>query len=115
MNESLFESSEDEKRITNQQGSSFGSVVDSLYATILARKDASPDESYTAYLLNADLDKVLKKIGEEATEVVMASKDGDREHLLYEVGDLFYHTLVNCARFEISPEDISKELESRFK
>lgn len=96
-------------------GSSIGEVVDQLYTTILSRKDSSPDESYTSYLLNAELDKVLKKIGEEATEVVMASKDGDRAHLLYEVGDLFYHTLVNCARFNIAPEDIAAELRGRFK
>lgn len=103
----------------NPQGhlraSSIGEVVDQLYTTILSRKDSSPDESYTSYLLNAELDKVLKKIGEEATEVVMASKDGDREHLLYEVGDLLYHTLVNCARFDIAPVDIAAELRGRFK
>lgn len=95
--------------------SRFGAVVDTLYDTIESRRDANRETSYTAYLLQAHEDKVLKKIGEEAAEVVMASKDGDVEHLRYEVGDLFYHTLVNCARHGITPDDLAQELAARFK
>ena len=95
--------------------SEFGEVVDTLWATILDRKTADPEKSYTAYLLNAHEDKVLKKIGEESAEVVMASKDGDTDHLRYEVGDLLYHTLVNCARHGITPQDLAEELRARFK
>ena len=95
--------------------SEFGEVIDTLWATILDRKTADPEKSYTAYLLNAHEDKVLKKIGEESAEVVMASKDGDKDHLRYEVGDLLYHTLVNCARHGITPQDLAEELRARFK
>ena len=95
--------------------SEFGEVIDALWDTIQKRKTADPEKSYTSYLLNAHEDKVLKKIGEESAEVVMASKDGDRDHLRYEVGDLLYHTLVNCARHDIAPQDIAEELRARFK
>lgn len=95
--------------------SDFGTVIDTLWETILGRKSADPKDSYTAYLLNAHEDKVLKKIGEESAEVVMASKDGDKEHLQYEMGDLLYHTLVNCARHGITPQDLADELRARFK
>lgn len=95
--------------------SDFGEVIDTLWQTIQSRKTADPQDSYTAYLLNAHEDKVLKKIGEESAEVVMASKDGDQDHLRYEVGDLLYHTLVNCARYGITPQDLAEELRSRFK
>lgn len=95
--------------------SDFGEVIDTLWETIQSRKTADPKDSYTAYLLQAHEDKVLKKIGEESAEVVMASKDGDKEHLQYEVGDLLYHALVNCARHDIDPQDLANELRARFK
>lgn len=95
--------------------SDFGEVIDTLWQTIQCRKTADPQDSYTAYLLNAHEDKVLKKIGEESAEVIMASKDGEKDHLRYEVGDLLYHTLVNCARHDITPQDLADELRSRFK
>ena len=95
--------------------SDFGTVIDTLWETIQGRKDADPEKSYTAYLLTAHEDKVLKKIGEESAEVIMASKDGDKDHLQYEVGDLLYHVLVNCARHGITPQDLAGELEARFK
>ena len=93
----------------------FGTVVAALWETIEQRRTADPGESYTAQLLTGAEDKLLKKIGEEATEVVMAAKDGDVDHLRYEAGDLVYHLLVVCARHGINPEDLADELAARFK
>ena len=93
----------------------FGTVVAALWETIEQRRIADPGESYTAQLLTGPEDKLLKKIGEEATEVVMAAKDGDVDHLRYEAGDLVYHLLVVCARHGISPEDLAAELSARFR
>ncbi len=95
--------------------SRFGEVIDALWETIEARRDADPEASYTAKLLTGHEDKLLKKIGEEATEVVMASKDGDADHLRYEAGDLVYHLLVVLARHGLTPDDLAEELAARFK
>ena len=92
-----------------------GPVVDTLWETILTRRDADPEASYTARLLTGHEDKLLKKIGEEATEVVMAAKDGDADQLRYEVADLVYHLLVVLARNGLEPDDLAEELASRFK
>lgn len=78
------------------------------------RKQASPDESYTAKLLNDGVDKILKKVGEEATETVIASKTGKNEEIIHEVADLWFHTLVLLKYHELSSEDILNELEGRF-
>ncbi|HSK46387.1 MAG TPA: phosphoribosyl-ATP diphosphatase [Coriobacteriia bacterium] len=93
----------------------FGEVIDSLWATIEERREADPAASYTAKLLSGPEDSLLKKIGEEATEVVMAAKDGDAAHLRYEAGDLVYHLLVTLARHGVTPDDLAEELASRFK
>ena len=92
-----------------------GEVVDALWETILTRRDADPEASYTARLLTGHEDKLLKKIGEEATEVVMAAKDGDADQLRYEAADLVYHLLVVLARNGLEPDDLAEELASRFK
>jgi phosphoribosyl-ATP pyrophosphohydrolase len=92
---------------------SLGSVVDELWAVIESRRDADPETSYTARLLGGPEDKLLKKIAEESGEVIMAAKDGDREHLRYEVGDVVYHLLVVMARWGLTPDDIAEELASR--
>ncbi len=89
-------------------------ILDELYSVILSRKDASPDSSYTASLLNKGIDKILKKIGEEATEVVIAGKGGINSEIVYETADLFYHCLVLLAARDISTEDIWTELQRRF-
>jgi phosphoribosyl-ATP pyrophosphohydrolase len=78
------------------------------------RKDADPDSSYVAQLYSKGLDKILKKIGEEATEVVMAAKDGDKDNVVYEVADLWFHTLVLLAQQDLSPDAVLKELDRRF-
>lgn len=95
--------------------SRFGEVIEALWETIEGRRDADPEDSYTARLLTGHEDKLLKKIGEEATEVVMASKDGDADHLRYEAGDLVYHLLVVLARHGLTPDDLAEELAARFK
>lgn len=78
------------------------------------RKGADPDSSYVAQLYSKGLDKILKKIGEEATEVVMAAKDGDKDNVVYEVADLWFHTLVLLAQQGLSPDAVLKELDRRF-
>jgi phosphoribosyl-ATP pyrophosphohydrolase len=93
--------------------SSLGDVIDSLYAVIRGRAHADPSESYTARLLQGPPDKLLKKIGEEATEVVMAAKDHDRDQLRYEAADLVYHLLVTMAAEGVSPDELAEELASR--
>ena len=78
------------------------------------RKQAKPDSSYVASLYDKGLDAILKKIGEEATETVIAAKDGDAEHLVYEVADLWFHTLVLLAERGLGPDQVLSELERRF-
>ena len=90
-----------------------GDVLDELFAVIESRRDADPEESYTARLLGGNEDGLLKKIAEESGEVIMAAKDADREHLRYEAGDLVYHLLVVLARSGLTPSDLAEELASR--
>jgi phosphoribosyl-ATP pyrophosphohydrolase len=92
-----------------------GGVIDELWTVIESRRDADPESSYTAKLLSGDEDKLLKKIAEEAGEVIMAAKDADKEHLRYEIGDVVYHLLVVMARWGLSPDDLAEELASRRK
>lgn len=92
-----------------------GDVVDSLWTVIESRRDADPESSYTARLLTGREDSLLKKIGEEATEVVMAAKDADADQLRYESADLVYHLLVVLARWGLTPDDLAAELAARFK
>ena|SRR5664280_528071 len=93
--------------------SRLGSVVDELWAVIEARRTADPESSYTARLLTGNEDQLLKKIAEEAGEVIMAAKDGDAAHLRYEIGDVVYHLLVVMARWGLTPGDLAEELASR--
>ncbi len=84
-----------------------------LTETIEARKQASPDTSYVAKLFAKSEDAVLKKIGEEATEVVLAAKGGDRTHLVYETADLWFHCMVLLARYGLNARDVLNELARR--
>lgn len=88
-------------------------LIKNEYNVILERKDKNEEGSYTAYLFEQGLDKILKKVGEECTEMVIAAKNNDKEETVYEVTDLIYHTLVMMANQGITPEDIEKELEKR--
>ncbi len=89
-------------------------TLEKLAAVLEARKASDPDASYVAGLYAKGLDAILKKIGEEATETVMAAKDGDAEKIVYEVADLWFHTLVLLASQGLKPQDILQELERRF-
>ena len=86
---------------------------DTLYALLQSRKEELPEGSYTSYLFQKGIDKILKKVGEECTEVIIAGKAGDRAETVYEISDLAYHVLVMMVEFGIRPEEIRKELKSR--
>ena len=79
-----------------------------------ARKGAPADSSYVASLYAKGLDTILKKVGEEATETVIAAKGGDRDQIVYEMADLWFHSMVLLAHEGLGPEDIMRELERRF-
>jgi phosphoribosyl-ATP pyrophosphohydrolase/phosphoribosyl-AMP cyclohydrolase len=87
--------------------------LDSLMATILGRKNQPKEGSYTTYLFEKGLDKILKKVGEESTEVIIAAKGGDRGETVYEIADLVYHMLVLMVQAGISLDDIKQELAGR--
>lgn len=89
-------------------------ILQALYQVILQRKTAPVDSSYTASLLHKGIDKILKKFGEEATELVIAGKGGDRGETIYEAADLFYHTLVLLAYRDIPLDAVLDELRRRF-
>jgi phosphoribosyl-ATP pyrophosphohydrolase len=89
-------------------------VLQKLEQVILERKANPSDNSYTASLLLKGTDKILKKLGEEATELVIAGKGGVRAEIVYEAADLFYHTLVLLAHSDIPLEDVLAELQKRF-
>lgn len=88
-------------------------VLKDLYATILDRKVNGEEGSYTAYLFDKGLEKILKKVGEESTEVVISSLGDSKEEQVYEICDLTYHLLVLMAELNIPLEDIEKELQHR--
>ena len=83
------------------------------YETILARKDAKEEGSYTCYLFEQGLDKILKKVGEESTEMVIAAKNGVKDETVGEICDLIYHTLVMMVNENITIEDVEAVLEKR--
>jgi phosphoribosyl-ATP pyrophosphohydrolase len=89
-------------------------VLEELSKVLEARKSATPESSYVAGLYHKGLDAILKKIGEEATETVMAAKDGDPEKVIYETADLWFHSMVLLAHLGLGPEEVLKELERRF-
>ncbi len=90
-----------------------GDILDRVAATIAARRNADPAGSYVATLFAKGDDAILKKIGEEATETVMAGKDGDAARITAEVADLWFHCLVLLARHGLGPDDVRAELARR--
>lgn len=88
-------------------------VLTRLARVIEARRGGDPEASYVARLLSRGTDGILKKIGEEATETVMAAKDGDRERIVAETADLWFHCLVMLAHFDLAPADVLVELARR--
>jgi phosphoribosyl-ATP pyrophosphohydrolase len=89
-------------------------ILQQLTEVLEQRKNADADSSYVAGLYAKGLDAILKKVGEEATETVMAAKDGDPDKLVYEVADLWFHTLVLLSSEGLSAEDVLQELARRF-
>jgi phosphoribosyl-AMP cyclohydrolase / phosphoribosyl-ATP pyrophosphohydrolase len=90
-------------------------VLRELYSVVEERKEKRPEGSYTTYLFNSGLDKILKKVGEEATETIVAAKNEDSTRLVSETGDLIYHLLVLLVERGITLEEVSRELKGRRK
>lgn len=89
-------------------------VLTKLAAVLEARKNADPESSYVASLYHKGTDTILKKLGEEAIETVIAGKGGDRDEIIYETADLWFHSLVLLAHNNIEPQLILDELDRRF-
>lgn len=89
-------------------------VLQQLAEVLEQRKQQSADQSYVASLYAKGLDHILKKIGEEATETVIAAKDGDKAKIVYETADLWFHCMVMLADQGLGPEDVINELQRRF-
>ena len=94
-------------------GTTANDTLARLASVIEARRHGDASASYVARLLQKGPDAVLKKIGEEATEVVMACKDGDRTKIVAEVADLWFHSMIALAQFGLAPADVLAELERR--
>ena len=89
-------------------------ILKKLAETLEARKGADPQSSYVAWLYAKGLDAILKKVGEEATETVLAAKSGERAKIIHETADLWFHTLIMLAQTGVKPDDILAELDRRF-
>lgn len=91
------------------------SIINKVYSQIINRRDNPKEGSYTNYLFDKGLDKILKKVGEEASEVIIGAKNKNKDELIYEVCDLIYHSLVLMVNEDITIDDIKKELTKRHK
>ena len=89
-------------------------ILQQLAEVLEQRKQEAADKSYVAGLYHKGLNSILKKVGEEATETVMAAKDGDKQQIVYETADLWFHCLVMLAHLDLGPEDVLAELQRRF-
>ena len=89
-------------------------LLQELAQVLEQRKTANPENSYVASLYAKGLDTILKKVGEEATETVIAAKNGDKEQLIYETADLWFHCMVLLAEQDLHPDDVLNELQRRF-
>ncbi|MGJ0484542.1 MAG: phosphoribosyl-ATP diphosphatase [Methylomicrobium sp.] len=89
-------------------------VLQQLAAVLEERKQQSAEKSYVASLYAKGLDTILKKIGEEATETVIAAKSGDKQQIIYETADLWFHCMVLLAQQGLGPDDVLNELQRRF-
>ena len=88
-------------------------ILDRLAETLEARKSADPQSSYVAKLYAKGMDSILKKVGEEAAETIIAAKDGDKAQIIYETADLWFHTMVMLAHAGLHPNDVLTELARR--
>jgi len=98
-------------KVLEEQNNS--NIINDLYTVIGDRRDNPKEGSYTGYLFQKGLDKVLKKVGEEASEVIIGAKNNNKEELVYEISDLIYHLLVLMVMKDIEVEDINQELRGR--
>ena len=89
-------------------------ILQRLMAVLASRKDASPDSSYVAGLYHKGLDAILKKIGEESAETIIAAKSGDKQQIVHETADLWFHCLVMLAQQDLEAQQVLDELERRF-
>ncbi|NIP37741.1 MAG: bifunctional phosphoribosyl-AMP cyclohydrolase/phosphoribosyl-ATP diphosphatase HisIE [Candidatus Dadabacteria bacterium] len=96
------------------EGSKNIKTLDDVYRVIEDRKANKKEGSYVSGLFEKGIDKIIKKIGEEAGEVIIGAKNADKEEIIYEVADLWFHSLIALSYFEIEPEEIYKELGKRF-
>ena len=87
--------------------------LEGLYALLKGRKESLPEGSYTTYLFQKGIDKILKKVGEECTEVIIAAKADDKRETVYEIADLLYHVMVLMNQMDISLEEVHREIASR--
>ena len=88
-------------------------TVEGLYDLLKGRKETLPEGSYTTYLFQKGIDKILKKVGEECTEVIIAAKADDKKETVYEIADLMYHVMVLMNQMDISLEEVHREIASR--
>lgn len=91
-----------------------GDILARLMAVLESRKDAEPGSSYVAGLYDKGLDTILKKIGEESAETIIAAKSGDKQQIVYETADLWFHSLVLLAQQNLTAQQVLDELERRF-
>jgi phosphoribosyl-ATP pyrophosphohydrolase len=91
-----------------------GDILARLMAVLESRKGADPKSSYVASLYDKGLDTILKKLGEESTETIIAAKSGDKQQIVYETADLWFHSLVMLAHQDLQVEQVLDELERRF-
>lgn len=103
------------ERTANVTDGNIGETIEGLARVIHGRRETSPESSYTARLLQGKEDSLLKKVTEEATEVVMACKDRDHDHIRYEAADLVYHLLVTLERYGVSVGELAGELDARHR
>lgn len=88
-------------------------ILDRLADLLEQRKTADPGTSYVAKLYAKGMDSILKKVGEEATETIIAAKDNDKQQIIYETADLWFHTLIMLAKAGLKPQDVLDELARR--
>jgi phosphoribosyl-ATP pyrophosphohydrolase/phosphoribosyl-AMP cyclohydrolase len=100
---------------TTMEGSSIGETLDDLYSIVESRRLTRPEGSYTTYLFERGLDKILKKLGEETSETIIAAKNDEQEPFVREVADLLYHLIVLLIDRRVTLEDVSQELSGRKK
>ncbi len=104
---------ESNTRTGDDAGDDLGAVLERLYAVVQSRKDERPENSYTTYLFESGIDKILKKIGEESSEVIIAAKNNEHAPLVSEVSDLLYHLIVLLVERGVTLNEINTELSKR--